>query len=47
MGFHPLKEEIYYYNFINSIKRNKEMEVAKTMVVTTVEQIQWNFTKRE
>ncbi len=41
------KDGLYYYDFNNSIKRKKEMEVRHSMIVNTVEEIKLKFTKRE
>jgi hypothetical protein len=50
MEFIPSREGLYHYDFLLSIKRRQEAEKPKeqkAMVINTVEEVQWNFTKCE
>ncbi len=55
LEFVPSKEGLYYYDFLNSVKRRKELipiEIAetreeRTMLIQTMEEIKRNFTRRE
>jgi hypothetical protein len=41
------KDRLYYYDFTNSIRRKKEFDAARVMIINTVDEIKKNFSKRE
>jgi hypothetical protein len=44
--FIPSKEGLYFYDFMNSVKRSKEIDASHVMMVEMVEDIKRNFSKR-
>jgi hypothetical protein len=44
--FIPSPEGLYYYNFTESIKRQKEMQTKHVMIVDSVDEIKRNYIKR-
>jgi hypothetical protein len=47
MEFYPSVAGLNCYDFIMRIKCREEKEVVKVIVVTSVDQLQRNFTKRK
>jgi hypothetical protein len=45
--FIPSKEGLYFYDFMNTVKRNKEIDASHVKMVETVDDIKRNFSKRE